>query len=370
VLSFKKDRDFDENRVLDGGKNTWQKRQSFSWSLEDDKAQVKIIYLIRIADAPEQVGGPYKAKETPDVVRQVLPSVEGADILVDPSATSVDLNLEMFTDENEGLTYGGAYAVKVSWEYEDGQGKGSVSGYFSVLEEGDDDADKDMERRVQESLSKLDHYEDGFESSGDTIPSAAESSGLPAEGTTSRSDNNPSSTSNADSGAGDDSGNGAGGGGLAPGTIAGIVVGVVGGLALIGALVFLLLRRRRRRHAKQHHTHVVPLHEADMSTYGVDKVDGNVAQSPYTDDGHGMVATGFAPNAAHDAAGAPQSATAAAGAADSHGPVRGEPVGVDSPSREGRYSHLVEEGMTEDDIRRLEEEERELDAEIARARGG
>ncbi|KAG9257952.1 uncharacterized protein F5Z01DRAFT_310824 [Emericellopsis atlantica] len=360
VLNFTEDKDFDADRVFDGGADSQTRRQSFTWSLDDDKAQVKLIYLVQVADAPGEIGGPYEPKETPVALRTVDLSGD-VDILVNASPTGVDLDFTKFTPENKGLEYGGAYAVKVHWEREDGLGKGSVSGYFSVLDPDDDD--EDMQKKVQDSLSKLDYYENGFESSGDAIPSAAPTSKGPA--TAAESSDNPSSetaSSNAASGSGDNSDSSAergGGGGLAPGTIAGIVVGVVGGLALIGALVFFLLRRRRRHKTKQHHGHVVSQHEADMSSYALDKVDGNAAHSPYSDDGHGVAATGFP---AHDAAAAPHTTAA------SHEPVRGDPDAADTPSRQRDYSHLVEDGMTEDDIRRLEEEERQLDDEIARAR--
>ena len=45
----------------------------------------------------------------------------------------------------------------------------------------------------------------------------------------------------------------------------------------------------------------------------------------------------------------------------------GSPPRQRSESAARDYSHLVEDGMTQDDIRRLEEEERQLDDEIERA---
>ncbi|KAI6781031.1 uncharacterized protein J7T54_003197 [Emericellopsis cladophorae] len=360
VLNFTENKEFDADRVFESGTDSQTSRQSFSWSLGDNKAQVNVIYLVQIADAPGEMGGPYEPKETYVALRELDPPGHG-DILVNASQTGVDLDFTKFTPNNTGVGYGGAYAIKVHWEREDGQGKGSVSGYFSVL--GPEDDGQDLQKKVQDSLSKLNYYKDGFESSGDAIPDVAPTSKGPAP-TAESGDNQSSETasSNAASGSGEgtdsSAGRGGGGGGLAPGTIAGIVVGVVGGLALIGGLVFFLLRRRRLHKTKQRHAG--PQHEAGMTSYALDKVDGNVAHSPYSDDGHGVAARGFP---AHDGA----AATHTTGAA-SRELVRGEPAVADTPSRQRDYSHLVEDGMTEDDIRRLEEEERELDDEIARAR--
>ena len=56
----------------------------------------------------------------------------------------------------------------------------------------------------------------------------------------------------------------------------------------------------------------------------MDKVDGNAAHSPYSDDGYGVAATRFP---AHDAAAAPHTTAAP------HGPVRGDHAAADTPSR-------------------------------------
>jgi hypothetical protein len=202
------------------------------------------------------------------------------------------------------------------------------------------------------------------------------------------------------------------GGGLAQGAIIGIAVGCgVAGLLAICGLVWYLLRRRQQKKA---------LH-AVGSPYGsgnrgeelmAEKEAGAdvdvTPHSPYSDDGgaasgpagpsggggaypdaHGEAVAAAAvahphlqdppqsftpysdrPGAAAAAAGTPSvRAASVAQTTDeprvrvpSPVPGRATPRGLTTP-----YAHLVEDGMTEDEIRRLEEEERQLDAAIEQA---
>ncbi|KAK4042067.1 hypothetical protein C8A01DRAFT_14249, partial [Parachaetomium inaequale] len=207
------------------------------------------------------------------------------------------------------------------------------------------------------------------------------------------------------------------GGGLAQGAIIGIAVGCgVAGLLVICGLAWYLLRRRQQKKA---------MHAVD-SPYGsgsrgeelmAEKEAGAdvdvTPHSPYSDDGGaasgpGGPSGGAYPNAHGEAVAAgavaaaavprhphlqdpPQSFTpysdrpSAAAAAAAAGtpsvraasvaqtdeprvrvpspvPGRATPRGLTTP-----YAHLVEDGMTEDEIRRLEEEERQLDAAIEQA---
>ncbi|EAQ90845.1 predicted protein [Chaetomium globosum CBS 148.51] len=208
------------------------------------------------------------------------------------------------------------------------------------------------------------------------------------------------------------------GGGLAVGAIIGIAVGCgVAGLLLILGLAWYLLRRHRKKKA---------LHSAS-STYGTGargeelmaekeaSADVDVTpHSPYSDEGApggggsgagpsghgdgtngaGAVAAGAIaapPNLSHlqdpprsftpysdrpsvggtaaTAAGTPSLRAPSLAQTDevrvsvpSPIPGRATPRGLTTP-----YAHLVEEGMTEDEIRRLEDEERQLDAAIEQA---
>jgi hypothetical protein len=214
--------------------------------------------------------------------------------------------------------------------------------------------------------------------------------------------------------------------GLPQGAIIGIAVGCgVAGLLAIAALVWFLLRRRQQKKA------LLPVDSAYSSANRADELmaekeasaDVDVSpHSPYSDEGAsaggvggggGGVGTGTGSGSvgggeavATGAAGAaasfnsrqhlqdpPRSFTpysdrpgaAAGAAAGSAGtpsvraasmaqtdearvsvpspiPGRATPRALTTP-----YAHLVEDGMTEDEIRRLEEEERQLDAAIEQA---
>lgn len=242
-----------------------------------------------------------------------------------------------------------------------------------------------------------------FRSERDTSPNLG--GGVPTTTTTS-----PSSTPTAQISSGETSG-------LPMGAIIGIAVGCgLVGLALIGGLVWLFLRRRKAKEA------------AELGGYGgpgrtrtdelIAEKEGNAGletspHSPYSDDGITGAAAGGAYRAhengsVHRGAGSSAAAAAAVAHHPHQSPSQTQAVprsytpysdrhsaGVGSPStRAGsivhpdtsrgnvespvpgratphalpaQYAHLVEEGMTEAEIRRLEEEERQLDAAIEQA---
>lgn len=162
-----------------------------------------------------------------------------------------------------------------------------------------------------------------------------------------------------------------GDGGLSTGAIVGIAIGGLAGLILIAALIWFLLRRRRRRNPEKSLEPNGPA--VDSGTYAMNKEMSRVTDSPHT------------PRSTFPTSG-PISGSAAA-AQQSDGPAEERPYSpyrqvVPSGSRQeltrsgaatpqglpSNVAHLVEDGMTDDEIRRLEEEERQLDDEIARAR--
>ncbi|KFH40452.1 hypothetical protein ACRE_088770 [Hapsidospora chrysogenum ATCC 11550] len=174
---------------------------------------------------------------------------------------------------------------------------------------------------------------------------------------------------------------GSSGAALSNGAIAGIAVGGFIFLSLIGLLVWFLLRRRRKNKNKllpgggvrndlSHAT------QDASNVYMADKAADDVVigehspHSPYSDDGqfqHAPLARGRAPH--HDAGHHQHQQEQ-----EQPQPRRSHADDTDGVTqREGaasrNYQHLVEEGMTAEDIRRLEEEERQLDAEIERAAG-
>ncbi|RYP80138.1 hypothetical protein DL769_002624 [Monosporascus sp. CRB-8-3] len=179
---------------------------------------------------------------------------------------------------------------------------------------------------------------------------------------------------------------------LSTGAIAGIVVGIcVGFLAVAGVSVWFCLRRRQSGR---------PLARTREVGYGSDS--GAVAMMPEKEaagltessshpvydhpsapvDHHGdptAMAASYAPYSDHMVAPGTAVTTPTATSLNEPSPVLHEqqqqgPGGETGAARQhqqqpiaSRYAHLVEEGMTEEEIRRLEEEERQLDAAIEEA---
>ncbi|KAM4055078.1 hypothetical protein HRG_005887 [Hirsutella rhossiliensis] len=172
---------------------------------------------------------------------------------------------------------------------------------------------------------------------------------------------------------------GGGGGGLSTGAIAGIAVGVSLALILLvaGLAWFLLRRRHRKQHeaacAARRLTSKTSVEDKDMQAAHV----ADSPRSPYLDGGTSTQnqSSPVSPlaGASHsegddDQAGfTPHEAEVAAlrsshSSADDHDDPAQATQGVSNT-----VAHLVEEGMTAEEIRRLEDEERQLDAEIERA---
>lgn len=145
-------------------------------------------------------------------------------------------------------------------------------------------------------------------------------------------------------------------GGLSDGAKAGIGAGVgVVGLILIGLAIFFFLRRRRRRAARSaDDTSLTPANDfiRDKESHSAQIAES--PQSPASED-----------DRTRDSAFTGGDAAAAERAPASPVPTTGTGSGQrDVPSA---MAHLVEEGMTEAEIRRLEEEERALDQAIEQA---
>lgn len=185
--------------------------------------------------------------------------------------------------------------------------------------------------------------------------------------------------------------------GLSTGAVAGIAVAAaLIGLALLAALIFCLIRRRRGRnghalaaHQKTdnlsaggyHHRatpELIAQKDANAGVVGVEQVSPH---SPYSDDGAMSGLPRVSMQQHQGGTAARQEEMPLAGSyADNNRPASGtREVGGDGESLGGSQTgratptavrHLVEEGMTEDEIRRLEEEERELDQAIEQAGGG
>lgn len=143
-------------------------------------------------------------------------------------------------------------------------------------------------------------------------------------------------------------------GSLSDGAKAGIGAGAgVAGLILIGLLIFFFLRRRRRRAARS--TEKTSLTPANDFIRDKESHSARVAESPHSPASEDDRARDSAFTGGDAAERAPASPV----------PTTGTGSGQrDVPSA---MAHLVEEGMSEADIRRLEEEERALDQAIEQA---
>lgn len=194
---------------------------------------------------------------------------------------------------------------------------------------------------------------------------------------------------------------GSGSTGLSIGAIAGIAVGcAVVGLALIGTAVwFLCFRRRHESHTALHqntgyisddmgpgvvndkelpqitdspHSAYAPdrslhdPHEVSRNSMGVTGVGAGVGAGTGLMDGAGHAAHGaevpYTPYSDHTppppgVIGTDRGPTSSQTSLPAGGTSSPTPIST-------RYAHLVEEGMTDDEIRRLEEEERALDMAI------
>lgn len=296
--------------------------------------------------------------------------------------TGATLIYEDFLDDPDLQTYrANRMVLSVAWRLKDSTNRGvSRSGVFTVASQQKDAAKLEDFRELirtgdAEVLTGNETIERGSGSgtgrggeesfsSSSAVPSAASSGAI---------------ESGADN---DDSGGGGGGGGLSTGAIAGIAVaGAVVLLALIGGLVFFCLRRRRRNKDRGSYNNPTP----STTFMAGDKEVHQVTESPHSTYSNDQQV----PLSNLAAAGGPSSREV--GGADAHhhhhhddddagyAPYRDDDVVAESPSTGRRadgagtphgvsrsVAHLVEDGMTEDEIRRLEDEERQLDDAIQR----
>lgn len=248
-----------------------------------------------------------------------------------------------FTGETSNY-YNDFMYVEIDWKKNELSGR-SKTDLFTVTDSQNKSKFNELERQIAEEQK-------GQGDAETTFPSGSS----PTSGS---DDPTESGDSGNNLGGGNDNSGGGGGGGLSTGATAGIAVGaVIGGLLLIGALVWFLMRRRRRN--KQ------PGEEYTIQqTYAVDKeTHGRTSDSPPYSDEHHMqpIAVG---DTGRDRGVAP---TPPPGRSSMASHDRGANSGAQTPQgMSSNVAHLVEDGMTAEEIRRLEEEERQLDDEIERA---
>jgi hypothetical protein len=385
-----------DNRVLRSSKLVPTDLKSFDWKLEGAPV-LRNFTLLANSDTTKAFGDISKVWE--DKNSDLVKAHDDDSISLDLSLfvrtdgfISKDEDLRSFASDTESNRF---LTLKIGWQKNDKTEGFSFSPVFVVVESDADVQDKEISETI---LNNQAWQQDGWEggttgedtgsdNSGSGRPDggdngADDASGDNSNGDSTESDDNDSSNSDSASGGG-------GGGRLSPGAIAGISVGGVVVLIAFAVLLWFFLRRRRSK-AKSHGE---LSQSPNPSNHYIGSKEGNDGDlnSPYSEDGANITQqTPLDPNAPRslaidppapfaqyrDAAG-DRSNLARAGtntsiSTHSHSPVesgsRGLPERSDTAmSSNHRVAHLVEEGMTEEDIRRLEEEERQLDVEIERA---
>ncbi|KAJ6789009.1 hypothetical protein PWT90_09116 [Aphanocladium album] len=249
--------------------------------------------------------------------------------------------------------FGRPMVLGVNWTV-DGLMGYTYSAAFSIVQSPDKVA---MAKQALASSG----FRDGKE--GSSLDGSHGGTAGPLQPNGSGSSSNNNGTSNLPTvGSGSGSSHSGGGGGLSTGAIVGIAVGVGVAALLAAALgVFFFLRRRRRRRSRSAAALGDQTHAAEQEKLSSFPKDGHAnasdpALTPYHDDNVGS-------RRAHT-----EDAAAAMDAPLEH-PRAQEESDSRAATPQGVSRHLVEDGMTEDEIRRLEEEEAHLDSEIQRAGG-
>ncbi|XXG98819.1 hypothetical protein Hte_005149 [Hypoxylon texense] len=342
-------------------------------------------YPVYVAGAGNQTISYSKGSAIPDLnvtaisLKRFDDNVTIAEGVMEPtSSTSTSFGAVFHSDEQaigrrqvstDLAEYGGNVGLPLYYEFqwENSTSKGSsYSQLIVVTTESESDiqaaseaikkSGKDTGPAFPEEITESSSAEDPTSSTTTPTPAAATSTEV--------------TTSNASSSSG----------GLSTGAIAGIAVGCsVAGLLIIAFLVWFFFFRRRGDRQRVRGTDFA----ADSGTHAMmpDKEAVGMSQSSphsaFADDGGrlhdpqqrrsaapgggGDDATSFAPYSDRARSMSPPMA---------HNNDSQTDVDVANTSRspsppfQSRYAHLIEEGMTEDEIRRLEEEERHLDAAI------
>ncbi|KAF3803078.1 hypothetical protein GCG54_00009775 [Colletotrichum gloeosporioides] len=363
---------------------TWQGRQS------DDKVEtIKFVQNPNVSFGMPRVGlfassrDVHTKRESPEF--EFLTAGGGLRLPVNDTAVSAYLKKEMY--------------LVLGWSKNDGTGTGyTQSGVFTVY--NGSKIDQGYAETKENILSKI---TSDAESAGQDIDSGSEwaprtTTGVSSSITsTSTATSAPSSTPPPGAGSSNSSSSSGGGGGLSAGAIAGIVIGSILGVALIAFLLWFLIRRRRRANNVHSGGYGSGPHEflADKENHA--RVTES-PHSPYSDDGHQQQemqqSQRHLTEPEHDAA-VPAAAAAAVTPASGTSPterrsfappyseeehmptasrslenVNRDAARSSTPNVNSNVSHLIEDGMTEDEIRRLEEEERALDAAIEQAGQG
>ncbi|KAI1214197.1 uncharacterized protein F4807DRAFT_117884 [Annulohypoxylon truncatum] len=157
-----------------------------------------------------------------------------------------------------------------------------------------------------------------------------------------------------------------GSGGLSPGAIAGIAVGCAVAFILIVAFIVWFFFFRRRSNRDQAHGGSDFATNSGTRAMVLEKEGTGSPQSSYPNDGGRLHdPDAYASYEGSKAPPAPGAAFATNSTTDLASIGQASTTRANTPpAYQSRYAHLIEEGMTEEEIRRLEEEERHLDEAI------
>ncbi|KYK59984.1 hypothetical protein DCS_01118 [Drechmeria coniospora] len=325
--------------------NNTVKLQRVSWHFKkDETSSYTEIDGVRIPLGLLPAGSHYFRNVEPDRVTLVFDSLRRQ---TNPSSQGT---AEQVEDAGDGQALGKEMVLRIDWLCGNVMGR-SQSGIFTVTEgvhPFDPNLTSAVERwlRSGNGLAGVDTILDPAISTAEAPAASSSALGSVPSG---NPDHGPSvspegSTKNA------------GGGGLATGAIVGIVLGGAIALILIAALVFMLLRRRRRRHRRQHADTAADALKHDKEMHTAPAVDS--PRLPYSEHDH----------TPHDGSVAPEDGAILAPHRVERGGHLPTPTAHNAAHGVSRtVAHLVEEGMTPEEIRRLEEEERHLDDEIERS---
>ncbi|KAH7162969.1 hypothetical protein B0J13DRAFT_25429 [Dactylonectria estremocensis] len=263
------------------------------------------------------------------------------------------VDLKLFGKQNN-LTNPSPMRFLMSWKNNDGKFWGTSTSKFFAIVDGSSDSNAASEVVAADASS----------TATEIVSSATATASKDGGKSVTTQTSAPSSESSSASSSEPNSGKSKGGGGLGTGAIAGIAVGAIIGVLLIGALAWFFLRKRRQNKK------LADGYTATDSgnAYIVDKeTHGRTADSPnspYSDENgvqHVPADDTTRDDPATTERGLPRTSTSGSQGGRSVSGAQ-TPQGVST-----NVAHLVEDGMTADEIRRLEEEERQLDDEIERA---
>lgn len=371
-------------------------KRRFYWSTEDKYLQLLDASLLSNGNTGKSLGKDYGVIfEDPD-----------NKLFLSRNSTGVSLDLSLFLSKDKEfgdlvshLTTLDSHhflAIKLDWVKENKETGYSISPYFAVISDPalTSTLYESVTNEIMQGDNNLNGW-DGIDSGAKPDPSASET---PEHGDGGDDGDDGDSGDSGDSGGGDnelvgvdkdDSDDGSSGT-LSTGAIAGIAVGGAVVLIAIAVLIWFVLRRRRRNKTKGRAALSQSPNPSNHYIGGKEVHDGDL-NSPYSEDGANITQqTPLDPNAPRartaesSASFAPyqdvggnqhnpeRAGTSASVNTHGNSPVetasRGHPTRSNTAmSASHNVAHLVEDGMTEDDIRRLEEEERQLDFEIERA---